>query len=667
MESKTWSTTFSYKSQYLLTLTVTEQSVDIPNNKSTVAYSLVMSTTPNSYVSYSNYKTTISLKIDGTTVYSYEASRNFNYPSVQSSYTETLASGTRIITHGTNGAYSLPCVASVTVAGSSSDPYSPGSASISQSMNLTVIPRASTCDLTGLTFTIGSPTVITIARADNSFQHKLKFTVGSASETVPSGSYASTSYSWTPASGTYASQFPTQTARSGTLVLYTYSGSTLIGSNSYSFTLNIPSGWKPTISASNITLSPYSQNAFVSSNSLYVAGYSQIDIAATATASSGTTISSWTISGAVSATKSGSYLSYRSGIIASSGTKTITVTVTDARGRSASASKSVSFLSYTVPAVSTISYNRGSYVGGSWTSSNTGTDLRVTFKANCSLSSQGNAMTYSATVVTVNSSGSVSNNGTKQMYKTGIGTTTAYTVTVTLTDTVGNSVSRSVYVPTIEIPFVIDPALPAIGVGAIPQTARVLELASNWQINPGSGIVAKWTTQDILNDALTMPTGSVQYYYGAGASYTGSVPGDYTAYKYGLFVAYRRSSTYCTVIAVPFNSNYGIGINTYNDNNSAWDGWQTFEQAGKLVTEDKTYSTATTLAAGAHATVNITVTKAGYTPIGIIGVTWSGSGYLSLCGYKITSSTNAALYVVNRGTSSQTANSYTATILYQRS
>ena len=98
-------------------------------------------------------------------------------------------------------------------------------------------------------------------------------------------------------------------------------------------------------------------------------------------------------------------------------------------------------------------------------------------------------MTYSATVVTVNSSGSVSNNGTKQMYKTGIGTTTAYTVTVTLTDSVGNSVSRSVFVPTIEIPFVIDPSLPGVGVGAIPQNARTLELASNWWLKPGGGLL----------------------------------------------------------------------------------------------------------------------------------------------------------------------------------
>ena len=476
-----WSQTFSVNNKYSLTLTVTEQSTDIGANTSTVAYSLVMATAPYSYTGYSDYRTTISCTINGSSVFSYNASRNFN-ASAAASYSETLCSGTTTVTHNADGTKTCAVAASVSVA---SGEYSPGSASISQSITLTTIPRASTCSWSG-DFTIGSAKTITITRASSSFNHKLKFTVGSASETLPSGgTYASTSYSWTPASGTYSGQFPTQTSRTGTLVLYTYNSGTLIGSNSYTFTLKIPDAWKPSVS---VSLSPSTANAFISGTGLYVAGYSAIKATITGTAATGAAISSYTISGAFSKTVNTSSAStvQTSGVIATSGSKSVTVTITDARGRTGSATASCSYTSYAYPAVSALSYARGTYAGGVWTPSDTGEDLKITFTGSCSLSGNGNTMSWSVGApVTASGSGLTSGSSITQ-YATGIGTVTAYTVTVTLTDAVGNSTTRSVFVPTIEMPFVIDPALPALGVGAVPQTARTLELASNWMLRAGS-------------------------------------------------------------------------------------------------------------------------------------------------------------------------------------
>lgn len=476
----TWTQTFSDKNKYSITLECSEQSYSIPNNTSVVSWKLTMATAANSFLGYSDYRTTISISINGTTVYSYNASRDFN-PSAASSYSEVLASGTATVNHNADGTKTCACAASVTVA---SGTYSPGSASISQNLTLTTIPRASSCSWSG-DFVIGTGKAITISSASNSFRHEFTFTVGSGT-TSASVAAGTSSYTWTPASATFASQFPTQTSRTGTMVLKTYNGATLIGSVTYSFTLKIPDSWKP--STPSITLSPVNTNAFINGQGIYVMGYTKTRVRATSTASSGTTISSWTVSGAASLTQSGSSLDKTSGIIASSGSKTFTVTVTDARGRTAQASASVTYLAYSSPAVTSLTVARGSYVGGVWTASASGSDIKLVFKAGCSLSSNSNVMSWTIGSPVSQSGSSLANNGTITQYKTGVGTTTAYTITVTVTDSVGQTGTKSVLLATIEIPFVINPTMPAIGVGAVPQTARTLELASNWGFKPGIGI-----------------------------------------------------------------------------------------------------------------------------------------------------------------------------------
>lgn len=659
-KTETWTTPFSAKSEYTLTLTLTEKSYNIATNKSTVEYTLTMACS--GYVGFSDYRVQASLTVGGVQKLNYNAVRAFNVP-VKANHSEVLATGTIDITHALDGTGSCVGAAYVLVA-SGGDGISPGrapsSGNLGGTLPLTTIPRASTATVPSA-YTIGAAgSAISIATASSAFTHRLKFSTGTQSQTVNIAA-GTTSYTWTPAAATWGPQFPTQTSRSVTVLLETLSGGTVIGSNTYTTTLSIPASWKPTVSAS---LSQYSTNSFMSGKAFYVAGYSAIRAAITgALGDSYTTIKSYTISGAWSKTvmTTASSTTQTSGVIASSGTKTITITITDARGRTGTWSGNVSFFSYAVPAITTLTYARGTYSGGVWTSSASGTDLRIQFKATCSLSGNGNDMDWDIGAP-VSASGTSLASGTQvEKFATGIGTTTRYTITVTVEDDIGNTVSRSITVPTVEIPFTIDPVLPGVGVGAIPQRARTLELANTWQLDSGAGVIMPATT-DVLADAISQAIYTIRAYRGAGSSYTGTIPS--SGYAYGTFIVLKRNSNYIQVMA--FNNASETAINSSNDGNT-WNGWKVLEQSANMVTDKKTYSTATTLAAGAHATVNVTVTKTGYTPVGIIGVTWSGSGYLSLCGYEITSTTNAALYVVNRGTSSQTVNSYTATILYQRS
>ena len=501
----TWTTKFSAKSEYSLTLEVTEKSYNVAANTSVVEYKLTMACT--GFVGFSDYRVQGSLSIGGSSVWSYDASRAFNYP-VKNGYSEVLATGTRTITHNADGTGSCAAAAYVLVAGGG-DGISPGrapsSGTLGGTLQLTTIPRASTATVPS-TFTIGSAgTAIAVAAASSSFTHRLKFTCGSQTQTVNLVAGV-TSYTWTPAASTWGPQFPTQTSRSVTVLLETLSGGTVIGSNSYTTTLKIPDSWAPSVTA---TLSQYSTNAFMAGKAFYVAGYSAIRAAIAGTlGDSYTSIASYTIAGAWSktVTTTAASTTQTSGVIASSGSKTVTITIKDARGRTGTWSGSVTYLAYAIPAITALAYERGTYSGGTWTAGGSGTDLQITFKATCSLSGQGNDMdwTIGAPVFT---SGSALSSGTQIIqYATGIGTTTLYAVAVSVTDDIGNTATRAVTVPTVEIPFVIDHVKPAIGIGAIPQTARTLELASNWKINPGIGLTIKY-----INSA---PTDNTPCQYG---------------------------------------------------------------------------------------------------------------------------------------------------------
>lgn len=562
----TWTTKFSAKSEYSLTLEVTEKSYNVANNTSVVEYKLTMACT--GFVGFSNYNVQGSLSIGGSSVWSYDASRAFNYP-VKNGYSEVLATGTRTITHNTDGTGSCAAAAYVLVAGGG-DGVSPGrapsSGNLGGTLQLTTIPRASTATVPS-TYTIGSTgTAIAVSAASAAFTHRLKFTCGSQTQTANLAAGV-TSYTWTPAASTWGPQFPTQTSRSVTVLLETLSGGTVIGSNSYTTTLKIPDSWAPSVSA---TLSQYSTNAFMAGKAFYVAGYSAIRAAiAGALGDSYTSIASYTIAGAWSktVTTTAASTTQTSGVIASSGSKTVTITIKDARGRTGTWSGSVTYLAYAIPAITALSYERGTYSGGTWTAGSAGTDLRITFKATCSLSGQGNDMDWTIGAP-VAASGSALSSGTQIVqYATGIGTTTLYTVAVSVTDDIGNTTTRAITVPTVEIPFVIDHEKPAIGIGAVPQNARTLELAQNWFLNAGGGVTLPYTT-DILASATSQASGTVRAYRGTGSTYTGTVPNSY--FGYGSFLVLCRATTSIIVVGFSSRPTDGIAINYYN---GSWSGW----------------------------------------------------------------------------------------------
>jgi len=162
----------------------------------------------------------------------------------------------------------------------------------------------------------------------------------------------------------------------------------------------------------------------------------------------------------------------------SAGAKTITVTAADSRGRTTSASQNVTFLEYSYPALTTFKAVRGTYSNGSWTTSETGDHIRVQAVGSVSLSSQGNAGTKTVKIGTTNPNATSGN----YYYFTSTNANTAYKVTGTITDSVGNTTTRGLTVPSISVPFNVDVDLPGAAAGMVSQHANEFEIANDWAL-----------------------------------------------------------------------------------------------------------------------------------------------------------------------------------------
>ena len=289
---------------------------------------------------------------------------------------------------------------------------------------------------------------------------------------------ANTTKTYTSAYTFPHSLLPNAVSGTVTATLYTCSDPSyqnLIGSDTKTFTLSVPSSVKPSISS--VTLTPYNTNIWISTRGYWVGGYTRADVETVATAEgTGATIASIVATGDIT----GSGASFRSEVL-SAGNKSIIVTVTDSRGRTAVLQKTQTVQNYTAPAVTIGSVQRGIYSGGNWTASDSGEHIRVQVTGAVSLSGNvctlhctcvGNGNTYTGTSITGTSA---------TWYFTQTDSEHVYTINVWATDsvgTVGNIVNYTV--STAETPFSWD--YDRIGVGGIPRDAKTFEVADNWAL-----------------------------------------------------------------------------------------------------------------------------------------------------------------------------------------
>ena len=311
-------------------ITWSESDVSVANNTSKITVNLVYHKADAMYDTYGSGYFTV--KINGTD-YS-----NNHYVNFSSAGDYTVLTQTVTITHDSNG--------SKTVAISVVNGYVAGTTGLSATSGsgnavLTTIARASTISCTNGNF--GGSVTATVTRADSSFTHTLKFSIGASYSETKTGVGTSLAYT-VPAS--WAASVPAGTTATMTVTCTTYSGSTQIGSaTSTTCTISVPSSW-----AASASISATLGGTKGDSNQV-LKGLTTVTLTCTGTATTGSSISSYKWSGGSTATTASISVS-----TSSVGSTNYTCTVTDRRGKTASKS-------YTVTVVSPVSSISGNNTG----------------------------------------------------------------------------------------------------------------------------------------------------------------------------------------------------------------------------------------------------------------------------------------------------------------
>lgn len=368
-----------YNGHYHLYMTITQNKRDASTNKSNVTVKMYAQSDSSSYGAYNLDASgnTVKMTVNGSQVVSKTMAMDFrNKATVQ------LASWTGDISHGSDGSKKLDCSGSFSISGSS---YLSGG-SISCSIQLESIPRATKPTLSASSVALGSAVTIKIAPAVSSWTHNIYYRIGSGNWTC-FATGVKANYSWTVPL-TIANSYPTATSGTITIGLNTYNGSTQIGgTQTVNLNITIPASVAPSVSAIAV-----SEAASGLSNFGYVQTKSKLKIVATASGAYSSSIRSYAYTiGSQSYT--GIENTYTMGEeVRDSGTVAVTVTVTDSRGRTTGKTVNITVLAYSPPQITHFECTRCGDANGSANAN--GQYLKVTFGYSVSPLNNKNKASY---------------------------------------------------------------------------------------------------------------------------------------------------------------------------------------------------------------------------------------------------------------------------------
>lgn len=338
-------------------------SQSIPNNTSTISWTLSTAGGQSSWMT----ERTVYVDIDGERV--------FSKTDAVDRYRGIIATGTKTISHNSDGTRSFSVSLGAAIY------YSDVRCTGSDSFTLDTIARASTLSVSD--GTLGVQQTLTADRKASSFTHTLTWECESYSGTIATKSTA-ISWNFTP-SISLAAGAPYGQKVYCTFKLSTYSGSTLIGSDSKSAWLSIPTSVKPSCS-----LSLSDSKGYASTYGGYIQGESQLSVTINATQAYSSPISRY------SATANGTNYSTRTFItntLTTAGKNTVSGTVIDGRGRSGSASSTITVLAYSRPKITNLKVQRCNSNG---TANDLGGYCKVSFT--CSITALSNKNTKSCSL-----------------------------------------------------------------------------------------------------------------------------------------------------------------------------------------------------------------------------------------------------------------------------
>ena len=429
-------------SSYRLELEITQTSQNIGANTSNVSFTLRVVHYAG-LAKYSNYTSNSwSATINGSTS---SGSGTYDF---RSSSTKTLLSGSRTITHNSDGSKSI------SVSGSWNDAsnYIPDG-SVSGTFALTTIPRASTSTISPSTVNANSSITVSTSRASTAFTHEYVLIFGDYVAYFGNGSTTGTTYTIPYAA---LQQIPSSTSGYGVIRTITYNGGTQVGITHTGITILAGSEVKPAVTG--VTHSE-ATTGVAANIGAYVQGISKLNVGMTGVAGiHGSTVTSRKI------TFAGQTISASSGttsVIDRSGNQTLTATVTDSRGRTNTSSSTVNILPYAPPKFNSITAFRST--SGGVADDTGGTYIRVNVNAESSSLISGGTQRNSIKVTiytratgtaswgtarsTITPSGVVYNSG---VTLSGHPISTAYDVRVDITDDFSTSSSITT-VPTAAI------------------------------------------------------------------------------------------------------------------------------------------------------------------------------------------------------------------------
>lgn len=272
---------------------------------------------------------------------------------ISNNATKTLASGTTVISHNSDGtktfSYSFSQEIRITFSGT----YI-GTKSGSGSGTLNTIPRATTPTLSASSAYMGDKVTISLPRASSSLLHDLAYSFNGGAYVKIEHDVA-TSYTWTVPD--VATSIPNATSGVMTVRCITLSGDTEIGRKTVTMTAKVPENVTPTcsIGVSEATAGLAEQFG------AYIQGQSKLAVTLSASGAKGSTIKSYQTNVSPSAGLKTSYYtaaSFTTETLPQSGQYMITTKVADSRGRTYYTSVKVDVLAYTAPQITVFKAER---------------------------------------------------------------------------------------------------------------------------------------------------------------------------------------------------------------------------------------------------------------------------------------------------------------------
>ncbi len=339
--------------------------------------------------------------------------------------------------------------------------YTPSSLTVSGTVILPDIPRASSVSATGLV--LGSAGTLVVTRAVSTFTHTIKLKCGSAAQVTVATKSSATSIPYTPPLD-WAVQNTSGISVNIAAEITTYNGDTVVGTNTTTLTASIPASVRPTLSVSLSDTSGYHPTYG------WVQGKSTLKATFSAAGSYGSTIKvkSLTIGGKAASPDGAN-------VLTGSGTMAVVATVTDSRGRTASVTQNITVNAYSGPVVQDLTFVRGSYANSVWTENSMGADIKLTFTLSLQLAGNKASVEITGASTLTNQT-----SGAKTVYLVSFGTDTTIVVQVKATDSLGTTVTREITIPTVSVPMNMSFTLPGVCFGGVAEHEKVAEF--KWPI-----------------------------------------------------------------------------------------------------------------------------------------------------------------------------------------